>query len=57
MPVAQLTIIVSPLLLHFVATLSARLMAKISVVERTEMERASLTNTGAASAERQLSEV
>jgi hypothetical protein len=58
----QLTIIASPLLLHFVATLSTRLMAEnepvsMPVAERIEMEGASLTNTNAASAKHQLPQV
>jgi hypothetical protein len=57
MPIVQLTIIVSPLLLHFVATVSMCLTAEnepslMAVVERIEMEGASLTDTSAAPAER-----
>jgi hypothetical protein len=62
MPMAQLTIIVSPLLLHFVATVLAHLMAAnepnpMPVVERIEMEGSSATDTSVAFAGHQLAEV
>ena len=60
MPMAQFTIIVSPLLLHFVATISTHLMAtnepnSIPMVER--IEGGSLTATSGAIVEHGLSVV